>query len=115
MSADIIAQLKRHNLDLVEANNRYLERARAAESRVAPQPMGTAPKDETAILAYGKVISEISIKGYADEECWLVIKWEGGSTDYPGYDWSVQGGCYYATWMKPTLWMPLPEEPGLAP
>ncbi len=34
-----LAQLERRNADLIEANNRYLERARAAEAKLAIDPV----------------------------------------------------------------------------
>lgn len=72
------------------------------------QPIETAPKDGTIVLACGKWAGEIGGIGHAPEI--LAVSFSG-STDYKGFDWSVEGTSGYAAWLKPTHWMPLPAAP----
>lgn len=73
------------------------------------QPIESAPKDGTHILAVGLWAGEINGPHFG--ECICVIRWDGGTTDYPGYEWSVTGTDAYSAWLKPTHWMPLPARP----
>jgi hypothetical protein len=51
------------------------------------------------------------INGVSPDEPMLVIRWTGGRTDWPGFDWDVCGTDAYAAWMDPSHWHPLPEPP----
>lgn len=73
------------------------------------QPIDTAPKDGTEILGWGECAGEIN--GPHGVPCKALIEWRGGRTDWAGYEWSVNGGDHYSTWMKPTHWFPLPPPP----
>jgi hypothetical protein len=72
------------------------------------QPIETAPRDGTEILAFGLWAGEIA--GPQPIAVMALISW-GGDGDYPGYEWDVSGGDAYACWMKPSHWQPLPEPP----
>lgn len=73
------------------------------------QPIETAPKDGTLILGFGQWAGEISGIDSTPGRC--LIYWCSPHTDYPGFEWKVTGGDAYASWMKPTHWMPIPEPP----
>lgn len=62
-----------------------------------------------AVLGYGVWCGECRGPYPAMTTC--VIRWDGGHTDYPGYDWQVVHADMYAEWFKPTHWMPLPSAP----
>lgn len=68
------------------------------------QPMATAPRDGTAILAY-------------DKNRQVFITWYSRSTYYekmcPNADtcWSSDNCQDYGGWERPLGWMPLPEPP----
>lgn len=75
------------------------------------QPIETAPKDDgVEVIGYGPTAGEIS---GIDDMCGVNIMSYSGRGDYSneGYVWSVAGGDYYASWAKPTHWMPLPNPP----
>lgn len=76
------------------------------------QDISTAPMNAIPILVYGEWAGEIN--GIGDETCIMIAHYCGGATDYPGFNWSVEGGDAYAAWAKPTHWMPLPEKPSRA-
>ena len=61
------------------------------------QPIDTAPKDGTHILAYQP----------GPFDCCTVIHWYGGA-------WSVVVVSYYDVEWAPTHWMPLPPPPVVA-
>lgn len=69
----------------------------------------SAPKDGTEILGYGLWAGEINGTDTIPTRC--TIQWDGGTTDYEGFHWSVTGTDAYAAWMCPTHWMPLPPPP----
>ena len=74
------------------------------------QPINTAPKDGTAIIAYGLCIANIED---AFGPMMAVVAYNphahGGS-----YPWSFEGGGPYPTSMNATHWMPLPDRPQTA-
>ena len=73
-------------------------------------PIESAPRDGTKILVWGLWAGEIN--GPQDEPCMAIARWlYGGSTDWPGFEWSVYGTDAYAAWMKPTHWQSLPVPP----
>lgn len=74
------------------------------------KPIESAPKDGTVVLLYGFCAGEIS---GPSKEPNIAIGYcrSSVSTDYAGYQWSLVGTDYYATWMKATHWMPLPAPP----
>jgi hypothetical protein len=72
------------------------------------QPIETAPKDGTPVLAFGFTAGEIN--GPGDCEAIEVATYEGPGGDWPGFDWSIAGDAY-ANWIAPTHWMPLPPPP----
>lgn len=75
------------------------------------RPIETAPNDGTTILLYGYWAGEIH--GPSNEAQFLGAgSYRAGRTDFPGFDWDLDGGDAYATWGKPTHWMPLPDPPG---
>lgn len=77
------------------------------------QPIETAPRDGTYIFGWGKWAGEIN--GIAlDGPTMQIIYYSDGRTDCPGFDWNCYGGDAYASWMKPTLWQPLPQPPEAA-
>ncbi len=75
------------------------------------QPIETAPKDGTDIFGYGLWAGEITgpeqmIKSVD------IIRWNNGLSDFPGDEWwECLTGDYYATWLEPTHWMPIPDLP----
>lgn len=69
------------------------------------QDISTAPKDGTKILAWG--VSAGEINGINDEAEACVIFWNGGSSDYQGYEWTVPTTDAYAVWFRPVLWQPI--------
>ena len=72
--------------------------------------METAPTDGSPVLVFGFWAGEIN--GVEDTEPQIMIAgFCGDQTDYRGFNWSVAGGDAYASWVKPTHWMPLPEKP----
>lgn len=74
------------------------------------QPIDTAPKDGELVIGYGVWAGEIN--GVSDMPIIQIIYWGGGKGDYPGTDWWVgYGSDAYATWLRATHWMPLPEPP----
>lgn len=74
------------------------------------QPIETAPKDGTPVLLYGEWAGEIW--GVFDEPS-MEVGLYAGSGDYArqGFLWAATGGDAYATWCKPSHWMPLPAPP----
>ena len=62
------------------------------------QPIETAPKDGTAIIAcsHGEKISV--------PVCWITYTEEGGC-------WDIEGGLTLKGY-SPSLWMPMPKAPG---
>lgn len=74
------------------------------------QPIETAPRDGTPIIAYGRWAGEIN--GPDKEPGTYIVAWQyGGRTDYEGFEWTCQNTDAYAAWVKATHWMPLPEPP----
>lgn len=73
------------------------------------QPIETAPKDGTEIIVYGQFAGEIG--GVHKVPTIGVAMWDGGRTDYAGFEWDACGTDAYAVWWKPTHWMQLPEPP----
>lgn len=78
------------------------------------QLIETAPKDGTVILLYGFWAGEI--RGPRDEPQFLGCgSYDSGEEKedlpYNGFDWDLEGGDAYATWGKPTHWMPKLEPP----
>ena len=71
------------------------------------QPIETAPKDGTRILAFGKTAAEIGGPSTFPQ---IEAASFCGESDYPGFEWEIAGGGY-ANWMAPTHWMPLPLPP----
>lgn len=75
------------------------------------QPIETAPRDGTPLLLWGiEGCSELHrprlFKGV------VIASWLGGSADAEGDDWwDEQGGVYYASWVRASHWMPLPDAP----
>ena len=78
------------------------------------QPIESAPKDAPFLAAVDGWFGEIS--GLAEGRGLEVIE---GSPDERGDPvraglrgvWYSSGGDYYATWVRATHWMPLPEPP----
>ena len=71
------------------------------------QPIETAPKDGTSVLAYGEAAGEIhGPSGVMQIE---VACYQPGG-DYRGFDWAIAGDAY-GNWFKPSHWMPLPDAP----
>ena len=68
------------------------------------QPISTAPKDGTQILAYGPYVWEDYWKSGFDRTGWAVIYWENDG-------WRLANANPYADYMDPTHWIPLPEPP----
>lgn len=77
------------------------------------QPIESAPKDGTLILAWGCWAGEIN--GPDDDPELAIVCWDGQRGDYPGFDWMVTGTDAHAAWLKPTHWQPLPDAPTLNP
>jgi hypothetical protein len=75
-------------------------------------PIESAPKDGARILAFGEIAGEIS--GPSGESEVAVIYWNGGRTDWKGYQWDVAAGDTYACWMRPIKWMHIPDTGGCA-
>jgi hypothetical protein len=73
------------------------------------QPIETAPKDGTKILGYGQWAGEIN--GIVQEPRVYIVQFLKGGTDYPGFEWAVDGTDAYAAWCKPSHWQPLPPPP----
>jgi hypothetical protein len=71
--------------------------------------MDAAPRDGTVILGYGVVAGEVNGPGDFPEGA--TIQWDGGRTDYPGFEWRVTNTDAYAAWQNPTHWMWLPDPP----
>lgn len=65
-------------------------------------------KDGRELLGYGLWAGEIN--GPDDEPVRCIIYWSGGTTDYPGYEWTVAHTDGYAAWMRPTF-VALPPPP----
>ncbi len=110
------------------------EQSKAVAPAGAPQltwePIETAPKDGSKILAFGQAYAELSDDGFrwftADDQkprkpFFTVIAWREG-----WYDKEIDNGdgtyrkeraCGYAYWgphahaFTPTHWMPLPGDP----
>ena len=76
------------------------------------QPIETAPKDRTEVIIFGLWAGEIT--GRERTPGIFLASYCGPGGDFDGYDWSVSGGDAYASWAKPTHWMPLPEPPKAA-
>lgn len=91
--------------DTHEAVRAALEAADAA----AWQPIETAPKDATKILAFGLWAGQIN--GPDEVPTVQIALWSDGRSDYPGFAWNVVGTDAYAAWIKPTHWRPLPGPP----
>lgn len=73
------------------------------------QPIETAPKDGTQILAYGRY----GWGGYAKRKIgWAVISW---AEEFGGDEsrWVLVHDNPYVDVMFPTYWMPLPKAPPL--
>jgi hypothetical protein len=66
------------------------------------QPIKTAPKDGTEILAVGQWHGEIG-EGELKPSI-HVVSWVYGI-------WEITGSCVYGSFIKATHWMPLPEKP----
>ncbi len=82
------------------------------------QPIETAPKDGTPILAYcGGFVEMIAwFDGWKDGlvtspsgPCWGYSTGRGDR--FPDEGWDTFTGCYATPEYKPTLWQPLPETP----
>jgi hypothetical protein len=73
------------------------------------QLIESAPKSGVTILGWGECAGEIN--GPDGSPSVATICWEGGRTDYPGYEWVVMNTDAYGVWQKPTHWMPLPDRP----
>jgi hypothetical protein len=75
------------------------------------QPIATAPRDGTKILVWIHQWAG-EIHGVANATGNEIAYWANGTSDFPGADWWVcAGGDGYATWCRPTHWMPLPAPP----
>lgn len=77
-----------------------------------PQPIETAPKDGTKILAYGSY----SWGSLENHDCtgWLVVEWEPELTYdddvNPVGGWRSVTGNPYKDYMVATQWVPLPSQ-----
>jgi hypothetical protein len=69
------------------------------------QPIETAPKDGTAILAYGLCLADVG-SSFGPKTAVVIHDPNGGD-----YSWRLDGGGPYPTGMKATHWMPLPIPP----
>jgi hypothetical protein len=82
----------------------------ARESMMKPQPIETAPRDGTPILAYGSYGWE-SLERHATTG-WLVVQWEPeltyGDDCNPIGGWKSITANPYKDYMHATLWVPLP-------
>lgn len=73
------------------------------------QPIETAPKDGTEIIAWG---IRFGSWGYTeDRKCWTGVKWDRGNWERPGNWFETRATPQYSAGFKPTHWMPLPEPP----
>jgi hypothetical protein len=76
------------------------------------QPIDTAPKDGTKILAYHKCDYLYSTGERKTFECIEIVRWgEVMQWDNPEdeYDWMT--GSNFDEQINPTHWMPLPKPP----
>lgn len=75
------------------------------------QPIETAPDDDTPKLGWG--IWQGEIHGICETPGVDIITTISDRTDYDngGGWWNCATGDAYATWLKATHWMPLPEPP----
>jgi hypothetical protein len=76
------------------------------------QPIESAPKDGTKILAYGGT-QDSAENDDGEAVDYAVIFW-AGFTACPyqtGWRFCNYDSGYYGEWCNPTHWMPLPEKP----
>lgn len=73
------------------------------------QPIETAPRDQTPVLLYGEIAGEVG--GIYCGGPRVCIGMYCRSTDYKGFNWTLEHTDAYCVWCKPTHWQPLPEVP----
>lgn len=88
-------------------------RIRELEAKNQWQPIETAPKDRTKILAYGLQGWNDDYESYHNEIVPQVVSWYCSDNEDPEEEgkWVVDTCSYYVETLNPTHWMPLPELP----
>ena len=75
------------------------------------QPIETAPRDGTRILAFLPGTNPED-DFHAPEDV-MIVSWDEHCEH--GFGWLIDQEENLAAWCNPTHWMPLPSAPGIAP
>ena len=67
-----------------------------------------APKDKP-ILGYGIWGGEIHAP---NGDCEMAVVTYVNHSDYPGFDWVIEGGDGYSSWLKLKAWANIADLPG---
>lgn len=114
LTPDEIDELNAARVRELAIENARLREALNADDVVGtmePQPIETAPRDGTAILAYGSYGWE-SLEQHSDTG-WLVVRWEPqlmwDDNGNPVGGWKSITSNPYKDYMIATQWVPLPS------
>jgi len=72
--------------------------------------IATAPKDGTEVLLWAVTFAG-EISGPVESRGPIIGSFSDGLSDFAGNDWWDVPSATYASWCKPTHWMPLPPAP----
>lgn len=121
LAKELMAEVRRLNIeadnhlachaDIKNLKKSLEEHKRLEDARQAKNgwlPIETAPYDGQVLL-YGEEAGEIS--GPTGAQRFLGAGEYTDDTDWPGYNWELAGGDYYASWAKPTHWQPMLKGP----
>jgi hypothetical protein len=67
------------------------------------------PPLDDVVLVFGEVAGEIY--GKSGVRGITIAYYSGEEGDYEGFNWMCVPSDAYAVWVRPTHWMPLPNEP----